>query len=96
MEALYGRHSSYLTVLTDYSIQNYITMHLPTLSPNLDPALRRMDRAIELFTILLFGCLTLMVCCSCGSTKVATQLVERTSVDTVYLSNMQYDSIYII
>lgn len=27
--------------------------------------------------------------------QVTTQLVERTSVDTVYLSNVQYDSIYI-
>lgn len=33
--------------------------------------------------------------CSCGSTKVATQLVRDVRVDTVYLSNTQYDSIYI-
>lgn len=49
----------------------------------------------ERFLVLIFGCLTLLVCCSCGSTKVTTQLVEHTSVDTVYLSNVQYDSIYI-
>ncbi len=33
--------------------------------------------------------------CSCGSTKVATQLVRDVRVDTVFLSNVQYDSIYI-
>lgn len=42
----------------------------------------------------LFAILTILVCCSCGSTKV-TQLIERTSVDTIYLSTQQYDSIYI-
>lgn len=33
--------------------------------------------------------------CSCGSTNHVTQLVRDVSVDTVYLSNVQYDSIYI-
>lgn len=70
-------------------------MTFPTLSQNQDPAMRKLDRAIELFIILMFGCLTLMVCCSCGSTKAVTQLVEHTSIDTVYLSNVKYDSIYI-
>lgn len=46
-----------------------------------------MKKAVILFTIL--------VCCSCGSTKVATQLVRESSVDTVYLSNVRYDSIYV-
>lgn len=41
---------------------------------------------------LLLFCL---VCCSCSSTKVATQTIEHITVDTVYLSNVQYDSIYI-
>lgn len=36
-----------------------------------------------------------LVCCSCGSTKVTTQQVRDVRVDTVYLSNTQYDSIYI-
>lgn len=36
-----------------------------------------------------------LVCCSCGSTRHVTQLVEHVSKDTVYLSNTQYDSIYI-
>ena len=31
----------------------------------------------------------------CGTSKQVTQLVEYTKVDTVYLSNVQYDSIYI-
>lgn len=31
----------------------------------------------------------------CGTQRQVTQLVERTSVDTIYLSNTQYDSIYI-
>lgn len=70
-------------------------MKIPTLSQNLDPALRRMDRAIEAFILIGILSFTLLACCSCGSTKVATQVVEHTSVDTVYLSNVQYDSIYI-
>lgn len=49
----------------------------------------------ERFLVMIFGCLTLFVCCSCGSTKVATQLVKNVHVDTLYLSNTQYDSIYI-
>lgn len=66
-----------------------------TLSPNSDPVLRKMDRAIEHFIVIVFVIVTTLVCCSCGSTKVATQLVRDVRVDTVYLSNMQYDSIYI-
>ena len=70
-------------------------MKIPTLSQNLDPVLRKMDHCIE--TVIVIGILsfTLLVCCSCGSTKVATQLVRDVRVDTVYLSNVQYDSIYI-
>ena len=70
-------------------------MKIPTLSQNLDPVLRKMDRCIE--TVIVIGILsfTLLVYCSCGSTKVATQLVRDVRVDTVYLSNVQYDSIYI-
>lgn len=37
--------------------------------------------------IVLIGCST--------QRQVVTQLVEHTSVDTIYLSNVQYDSIYI-
>lgn len=64
-------------------------------SPNSDPVLRKMDKAIETMLIVIFASIILLVCCSCGSTKAVTQLVERTSVDTVYLSNTQYDSIFI-
>lgn len=70
-------------------------MNIPTLSKNQDPTLRRMDRVIEVFVFVLFFVATCLICCSCGSTKHVTQLVEHTSVDTVYLSNIQYDSIYI-
>ena len=70
-------------------------MNIPTFSQNTDPALRTLDRFIEWFLLTLILCVTLLVCCSCGSTKVATQLVRDVRVDTVYLSNVQYDSIYI-
>ena len=50
---------------------------------------------IELFILIGILSFTLLVCCSCGSTKVVTQTVRDVSVDTVYLSNVQYDSIYI-
>ena len=69
-------------------------MNIPTFSQNSDPALRKLDRFIEWFLLTLILCVTLLVCCSCGSTKV-TQTVRDVSVDTVYLSNVQYDSIYI-
>ncbi len=70
-------------------------MNIPTFSKNSDPALRKLDRFIEWFLLTLILCFTLLVCCSCGSTKVVTQTVRDVSVDTVYLSNVQYDSIYI-
>ena len=50
---------------------------------------------IELFILIGILSFTLLVCCSCGSTKVVTQTVEHVRKDTVYLSNIQYDSIYI-
>lgn len=46
----------------------------------------------QLFAILIT---LLLVCCSCGSTKMVTPLVEHVQKDTIYLSNIQYDSIYI-
>lgn len=42
---------------------------------------------------LLIICL---VCCSCGSTKVVPQPIREVSQDTIYLSNVQYDSIYVL
>ena len=70
-------------------------MNIPTLSQNSDPSLRKLDRFIEWLLLTLILCVTLLVCCSCSSTKVVTQTVRDVSVDTVYLSNVQYDSIYI-
>ena len=70
-------------------------MNIPTFSQNSDPTLRKLDRFIEWLLLTLILCVTLLVCCSCGSTKVVTQTVSDVSVDTVYLSNVQYDSIYI-
>ena len=70
-------------------------MKIPTLSQNTNPALRRVDRMIELFILIGILSFTLLVCCSCGSTKVVTRTVRDVSIDTIYLSNVQYDSIYI-
>lgn len=47
---------------------------------------------IMVIVILIATCLA---CCSCSSTKAVTQLVRDVHSDTVYLSNLQYDSIYI-
>lgn len=66
-----------------------------TLSPNSDPVLHKMDRAIEAFVLVFVFVATCLICCSCGSTRHVTQLVEHISIDTIYLSNVQYDSIYI-
>ena len=70
-------------------------MNIPTFSQNSNLALRKHDRFIEWFLLTLILSFTLLVCCSCGSTRVVTQTVRDVSVDTVYLSNVQYDSIYI-
>lgn len=70
-------------------------MKLPTLSPNQNPALRKLDCFVEVFMFVGILSIILLVCCSCGSAKQVTQLVEHTSIDTLYLSNTQYDSIYI-
>lgn len=45
----------------------------------------------HLITILL----GLWLICSSGSTRHVTQLVHDTRIDTVYLSSIQYDSVYI-
>ena len=60
-----------------------------------DRNLRLVDGIARLMMIILMLLILLLVCCSCGSTKVVTQTVRDVSVDTVYLSNVQYDSIYI-
>ena len=44
--------------------------------------------------IIILALLSALVLTGCA-TRRQLQVVERTSVDTVYLSNVQYDSIYI-
>lgn len=44
--------------------------------------------------IILLALLSALVLTGCA-TRSQLQVVERTSVDTVYLSNVQYDSIYV-
>lgn len=45
---------------------------------------------------ILFIIVSCLVCCSCGSTRQVTQLVEHVQKDTIYHSNIKYDSIYIM
>lgn len=45
---------------------------------------------------LIIFLLTLLTVCSCASTRHVTQLVHDIQRDTVYLSTVQYDSIYIM
>ena len=54
--------------------------------------MKRLDITPAPYVLLL---LTLFTVYSCSTSRHVTQLVERTSVDTVYLSNVQYDSIYV-
>ena len=54
--------------------------------------MKRLDFTPAPYVLLL---LTLLTVYSCSTSRHVTQLVERTSVDTVYLSNVQYDSIYV-
>lgn len=54
--------------------------------------MKRLDITPAPYVLLL---LTLLTVYSCSTSRHVTQLVERTSVDTVYLSNAQYDSIYV-
>ena len=46
----------------------------------------------KLYVLLL---LTLFTVYSCSTSRHVTQLVERTSVDTLYLSSQHFDSIYV-
>ena len=54
--------------------------------------MKRLDITPAPYVLLL---LTLLTVYSCSTSRHVAQLVERTSVDTVYLSNVQYDSIYV-
>ena len=46
----------------------------------------------KLYVLLL---LTLFTVYSCSTSRHVTQLVERTSVDTLYLSSQHFDSVYV-
>lgn len=72
-------------------------MKFPTLSQNQDPVLRRMDRIIELFILIGILSFTCLVCCSCGTTRTIPieTIKETTRTDTLYINNVQYDSIYV-
>lgn len=76
-------------------------MKFPTLSKNTDPVFRKIDHAIETFIILMFGCITLMVCCSCSTTKRITESVPIETIkevnihDTLVIHDVKYDSIYV-
>lgn len=48
----------------------------------------------KVITYLIVTIATLIIV-GCGSTRQVTQLVREVQKDTVYLSNIQYDSIYI-
>lgn len=72
-----------------------ITSKIPNLLRKKFPTAEAVWEAILRLQFALILITLLLVCCSCGSTKAVTQLVEHTLVDTVYLSNVQYDSIYI-
>ena len=62
---------------------------------NYEWPLRLVDGIARIMFATLVLSIILLVCCSCGSTKMGTQTVEHSCVDTIYLSNVQYDSIYI-
>lgn len=60
-----------------------------------DPALRLTDGVARIMFIILMSAIVIILLCSCGSARMVTQTVRDVSVDTVYLSNIQYDSKYI-
>ena len=55
---------------------------------------------IRKVTVIVIAIILVLVCCSCGSTKAIQMVPLETSKevsihDTIYLSNVQYDSIYV-
>ena len=54
--------------------------------------MKRLDITPAPYVLLL---LTLLTVYSCSTSRHVTQLVERTSVDTVYLSSQHFDSVYV-
>lgn len=47
------------------------------------------------FVLFVFAICLCLSMCSCAATRTTTQRVHDVRIDTVYLSNTQYDSIYI-
>ena len=56
------------------------------------PDLLKLDELVESIIVLVFTCALLLACCSCSSTKA---VVQQTQKDTLYLSTLQYDSVFI-
>ena len=52
---------------------------------------------VEWFILIMFGCITLLICCSCSVTRTipVETIKEVTRTDTLYINNVQYDSIYV-
>lgn len=63
------------------------SLHIPTTIREIFPGVVTLKKVIVIVSMLAL--------ISCGSTKVVTQTVRDVQKDTVYLSNIQYDSIYI-
>ena len=74
-----------------YSLKEAIRNGIIRIFPTAEEANKAFIR-FQVFAILIT---ILLVCCSCGSTKMVTQTVRDVSKDTIYLSNVHYDSIYI-
>lgn len=51
--------------------------------------------SIRTFIVILIVIVCTLSMCSCATTRTTSQLVRDVRIDTVYLSNSQYDSIYI-
>lgn len=64
------------------------------MAPSISPHVRSIPLHVHAW-LLLLACTTLLVCCSCSSTRELTQLAEHLHRDTVYLHNVRYDSVYI-
>ena len=54
--------------------------------------MKRLDITPAPYVLLL---LTLLTVYSCSTSRHVTQIVERTSVDTLYLSSQHFDSVYV-
>lgn len=72
-------------------------MKIPKISKNSDHFIRRFNSFVEWFIIFGLLIFILLVCCSCSITRTVPieTIRTETKVDTIYLSNIQYDSIYV-